>query len=169
MSKTVQIFFVINIFLMSLQCNGQRRPSDYENIRNTGQVINWKINKDIKEYCFNADSGMMKEMPDILTIKIEEVLNPGLIPVNLSLSFKSADKKYEIGNITFFPPDKPGIFRFRITQILKELKKDNAEDVLRLPELCLEINLNDKDLMNETDKMELELKIKYPEYSSENK
>ena len=63
----------------------------------------------------------LKDSPDSVAIEVTGIENPALAPVTLAAHFESRAKRWDIGAFTLYPPDHPGIFKFRITSIVASM------------------------------------------------
>jgi hypothetical protein len=64
---------------------------------------------------------VLKNSPDSIAIEVTGIENPALAPVTLGVYFESKARRWDIGAFTLYPPDHPGIFKFRITSIVASM------------------------------------------------
>jgi hypothetical protein len=66
---------------------------------------------------------VLKKSPDSVAVEVTSVENPALAPVTLAAYFESGVRRWDIGAFTLYPPDHPGIFKFRITAIVEKMQR----------------------------------------------
>src|SRR6266404_3404386 len=64
---------------------------------------------------------VLRKIPDVVTVDVKWIENPALAPVMLGVYFESAVIRWDVGVFTLYPPDHPGVFKFRITDIVKNM------------------------------------------------
>jgi len=79
-----------------------------------------------KKQAFIRQSFNPKSWPEprkILVIQISELQNPDLEPLTFMVSIELPQETIELGTFSLFPPNEPGIFRFRISEHISVIEK----------------------------------------------
>lgn len=110
--------------LLNVQCKGQRTDNNSDGKSKELKSFSWKITQDNQIYCFKPYVNIIDTASEILTIDVMEVKNENLIPVYVNVFFRTSDSSISIGNFTLYPPDKPSVFKFRISEVIGDLNKN---------------------------------------------
>lgn len=61
-----------------------------------------------------------------LTVTVQEINNPGLVPVSFTLQFSDDKQQWPLSGFTLYPANNPGIFNFNISKTLKSMLKSRS-------------------------------------------
>jgi len=101
----------------------------------------------------------LKTIPDEVEITVSEVANPKLKPVSISVYFLGKEARWNVSDFTLYPPDRPGTFVFRTSEVIQKIVDQNKEGAKADIFLCLELNIRPQSDTKKEDYSSVKLKI----------
>lgn len=151
-------FYLSVLLLLNVQCKGQRNEKQHDSSINEIKSLSWKITSENRIFCFKPDVKFMETQSEILIIDVTEVKNEMLYPVYINVFFRTGDADFSIGNFTLYPADKPSVFKFRTSDVIKNIESEN--EIPEIKELCFIYILESELKKGKADFIELNITVR---------
>jgi hypothetical protein len=129
------LFFGIGTLLVQGMCTGvsQKRADTPQVIlcmSETQKLYDIKFSQ--PKLTFPLSVNTAQPLAETMSIQVVNVINPGRLPVRLQVAFSDSLQQWPAGNFTLYPPDRPGIFTLRISNVMNDLLKKSRQSGTRL-------------------------------------